>query len=67
MFLRYLAPTSWDTVLELARLYRKMGRNKEALDLLEPYTKISPKEKTLEQKAVLLEMRELYSELQGIM
>lgn len=67
LFLRYLAPTSWDTVLELARLYRKMGRNKEALDLLEPYTKISPKEKTLEQKAVLLEMRELYSELQGIM
>lgn len=67
LFLRYLAPTLWDTVLELARLYRKMGRNKEALDLLEPYTKISPKEKTLEQKAVLLEMRELYSELQGIM
>ncbi len=62
-FLRDLVPTSWDIVLELARLYRKMDRKREALDLLEPYTKISPKNKTLEQKAVLLEMRELYLRL----
>lgn len=59
-FLRNLVPTSWDTVLELARLYQRMDRKREALDLLEPYTKISPKDKTLEQKAMLLEIRELY-------
>ena len=57
-FLRNLVPTSWDTVLELARLYHRMDRKREALDLLEPYTKISPKGKTLEQKALLLEIRE---------
>ena len=59
-FLRNLVPTSWDTVLELARLYRDTGRVEEALDTLKPYQKVSPKGKTLEQKAVLLEMRELY-------
>ena len=59
-FLRNLVPTSWDTVLELARLYQRMDRKREALDLLEPYTKIYPKDKTLEQKAMLLEIRELY-------
>ena len=59
-FLRNLVPTSWDTVLELARLYQRMDRKREALDLLEPYTKTSPKDKTLEQKAMLLEIRELY-------
>lgn len=63
LFLRHLTPTSWNVVLELARLYRKMDRTREALDLLEPYTKISPKDKTLEQKSVLLEIRELYQSL----
>ena len=58
LFLRHLAPTSWNVVLELARLYHQMNRTWEALELLEPYTKISPKGKTLEQKALLLEIRE---------
>lgn len=63
-FLRHLVPTSWDTVLELARLYHQMNRNQEALGLLEPYIKISPKDKSLEQKSVLFEIRELYRSLQ---
>ena len=33
------------------------GRVKEALEILNPYQKVSPKGKTLKQKAVLLEMR----------
>ncbi len=33
------------------------GRVKEALEILNLYQKVSPKGKTLEQKAVLLEMR----------
>ena len=60
LFLRHLTPTSWNVVLELAQLYHQMNRNREALELLEPYTKISPKDKTLEQKSVLLEIREQY-------
>ena len=60
LFLRHLTPTSWDVVLELARLYHQMNRTREALELLEPCTKISPKDKTLEQKSVLLEIREQY-------
>ena len=60
LFLRHLTPTSWNVVLELARLYHQMNRTREALELLEPCTKISPKDKTLEQKSVLLEIREQY-------
>ena len=60
LFLCHLTPTSWNVVLELARLYHQMNRTREALELLEPCTKISPKDKTLEQKSVLLEIREQY-------
>ena len=59
-FLRNLSPTALEPVLKLACLYRDTGRVEEALDTLKPYQKVSPKGKTLEQKAVLLEMRELY-------
>ena len=59
-FLRNLSPTALDPVLKLARLYRDTGRVEEALDTLKPYQKVSPKGKTLEQKAMLLEIRELY-------
>ena len=59
-FLRNLSPTALEPVLKLARLYRDTGRVEEALDTLKPYQKVSPKGKTLEHKAVLLEIRELY-------
>ena len=59
-FLRNLSPTALDPVLKLARLYRDTGRVEEAIEVLKPYLKVSPKGRTLEQKAVLLEMRELY-------
>ena len=59
-FLQNLSPTALEPVLKLACLYRDTGRVEEALDTLKPYQKVSPKGKTLEQKAVLLEMRELY-------
>lgn len=62
-FLRNLSPTALEPVLKLARLYRDTGRVEEALDTLKPYQKVSPKGKTLEQKAVLLEMRELYQSI----
>jgi O-antigen ligase len=61
--LRNLSPTALEPVLKLARLYRDTGRVEEALDTLKPYQKVSPKGKTLEQKAVLLEMRELYQSI----
>ena len=62
-FFRNLSPTALKPVLKLARLYRDTGRVEEALDTLKPYQKVSPKGKTLEQKAVLLEMRELYQSI----
>lgn len=62
-FLRNLSPTALEPVLKLACLYRDTGRVEEALDTLKPYQKVSPKGKTLEQKAVLLEMRELYQSI----
>lgn len=65
-FLRNLSPTALEPVLKLARLYRDTGRVEEALDTLKPYQKVSPKDKTLEQKAVLLEMRELYQAMDKI-
>ena len=62
-FLRNLSPTALEPVLKLARLYRDMGRVEETIEVLKPYLKISPKGKTLEQKAVLLEIRELYQSI----
>ena len=59
-FLRNLSPTALEPVLKLARLYRDTGRTSEAITILKPYQKVSPKGRTLEQKAVLLEIRELY-------
>lgn len=60
LFLRNLTPTALEPVLKLALLYCETSRIEEALEILKPYQKVSPKGKTLEQKAVLLEMREQY-------
>lgn len=59
-FLCHLSPTNMEPVFKLALLYQQTGKGKEALELLEPYQKISPRGKTLEQKAMLLKMRELF-------
>lgn len=59
-FLCHLSPTNWEPVYKLALLYQQTCRKKEAFELLKPYQEISPKGKSLEQKAMLLKLRELF-------